>query len=89
MSYQVTTHDMYEAAYYLTLGGKVASVFAAMEFKKRIFKFIIAGDELQKGQLDFFNGAAVVNLMEFRRCYKILNSYLGSARKEYAKGGVQ
>ena len=78
----ISTQDMYEAAYYLTLGGNVESIEIVKENKKEICQFIVSGENLHQHQLDYFNAKGIVNLFDFRRCYLRLHSLIGSAKKE-------
>jgi hypothetical protein len=78
----ISTQDMYEAAYYLTLGGNVESIEIVKENKKEICQFIVSGENLYQHQLDYFNAKALVNLFDFRRCYLRLHSLIGTAKKE-------
>ena len=82
MSNVIFTQDMYEASYYLTLGGNLDNIEIVKENKKEICLFIISGEDLKRAQLDYFNARAEVNLIDFRRCYLRLHSLIGTARKE-------
>ena len=78
----VTTSDMYEAGYYISLGFPVQKAETVRENKKIIGRFTFTGETLAQAQLDYFNGQAMVNLLTFRRAYIHLNSVMGAARKE-------
>ena len=79
---KVCTQDIYESAYFLTLGANVENVEVLTENNRLICKFTFSGDNLLQAQNDYFNAKAVVNLIDFRRCFNRINSLIGTARKE-------
>ena len=82
MSNLITTQDIYESAYFLTLGAQVESVEVMTENNKFVCKFTFTGDNLLQAQNEYFNAKATVNLWDFRRCFNRINSLIGSAKKE-------
>ena len=78
----VTTQDIYESAYFLTIGANVENVEVLTENKKLICRFTFSGNNLLQAQNDYFNARAVVNLIDFRRCFNRINSLIGTAKKE-------
>ena len=82
MSNVVSTQDIYESAYFLTLGANVENVEVIKENRKLICRFTFTGTNLLKAQNEYFNAKAIVNLWEFRRCYNRINSLIGTAKKE-------
>ena len=90
MSNLVSTQDIYESAYLLTLGANIENVEALTENNKLVCRFTFSGENLLKAQSDYFNAKAVVNLWNFRRCFNRINSLIGTARKEAKlKGGIK
>jgi len=86
----VSTQDIYESAYFLTLGASVEAVEVIRENNKLICRFSFEGDNLLQAQNDYFNARAMVNLIDFRRCFSRINSLIGTAKKEACKqGGVR
>jgi hypothetical protein len=85
---RVTTQDIYESAYYLTLGADVENVELLKENNRFVCKFTLSGDDLLTAQNNYFNAKALVNLWDFRRCYNRISSLIGTARKE-VRGGAQ
>ena len=77
----ISTRDMYEASLYLTLGANIKNIKIIKENRKEICQFIISGNNLQKAQINYFNGEVTVNLWDFRRCYMRLHSLIGTVRK--------
>jgi hypothetical protein len=73
---------MYEAGYYICLGFTVQNAEAAGENKKVIGKFSFSGEGLSQAQIDYFNGEAMVNLLDFRRAYSHLSSVLRAMKRE-------
>ena len=82
MSNLVSTRDIYESAYLLTLGANIENVEVITENNKLVCKFSFSGSNLLQAQNDYFNAKAVVNLWDFRGCYNRINSLIGTARKE-------
>ena len=82
--HQVSTKDLYEASYYLTLGCNVENVEVLKENNKRICIFTLSGKNISKAQSDYFNANAHVNLWDFRRCFNRINALIGTARKQQA-----
>ena len=82
MSIQVITADLYESALYHTRDFKIESIEIVKENKKEIAVFTFTGNDIKKTQLDYFNGTAEVNLLDFRRSYMHLTSLIGTAKKE-------
>jgi hypothetical protein len=78
----LTTSDYYEGGYYICLGYSVEKVELIKEAKKPTGKFTFAGEGLIQAQIEYFNGLAIVNLLDFRRAYIHLNALLGSIKKE-------
>ncbi len=76
------TSDYYEAGYYICLGYSVEKVELAREAKKPAGKFTFTGEGLTQAQIEYFNGQATVNLLDFRRAYVHLNALLGNVKKE-------
>ena len=85
MSNLVSTQDIYESAYLLTLGAHVEDVQVLTENNKLVCRFVFSGDNLLQAQNDYFNSKAIVNLWEFRRCFNRINSLIGTARKAYLR----
>jgi hypothetical protein len=86
----VATRDMYEAAYYLSLGCEVENIEVTKENRKDICTFCMTGSGLTEAQVEYLNGSATVNLMDFRRCYMRLHSLIGNVRRQSAtRGGVK
>jgi hypothetical protein len=79
------TSDYYEAGFYICLGYSVERVELAREARKPTVKFTFTGEGLTQAQIEYFNGQAVVNLLDFRRAYIHLNALLGSVKKETKK----
>jgi hypothetical protein len=87
---QIATRDMYEAAYYLILGCEVERIEVTRENKKEICTFCMTGPGLTEAQVEYLNGSATVNLMDFRRCYLRLHSLIGNVRRQTSiRGGAQ
>ena len=86
---QIATRDMYEAAYYLILGCEVERIEVNKENKREICTFCMTGAAISEAQVEYLNGSATVNLMDFRRSYMRLHSLVGNVRKQYAKGGTR
>jgi len=84
----VSTQDIYESAYFLTIGANVENVEVIKENNKLICRFCFSGVNLLQAQNDYFNARAVVNLMDFRRCFMRINSLIGTAKKEASKGAL-
>ena len=82
MSQTLITSDYYEAGFYICLGYSVEKVELVKEAKKPAGKFTFTGEGLTQAQIEYFNGQAVVNLLDFRRAYVHLNALLGSVKKE-------
>lgn len=78
----LTTSDYYEAGYYICLGYSVEKVELVKEARRPAGKFTFTGEGLTQAQIEYFNGQAVVNLLDFRRAYIHLNALLGSVKKE-------
>lgn len=76
------TSDFYEAGFYICLGFTVQSVELIKEARKPAAKFTFTGEGLIQAQIEYFNGQAAVNLLEFRRAYIHLNALLGTVKKE-------
>ena len=90
MSQVLSTEDIYESAYLLTLDASVENVEVLTENGKLICKFTFTGDNLLQAQSEYYNAKAIVNLWSFRRCFNRINSLIGTAKKEYKQsGGVQ
>ena len=86
---KVTTQDIYESAYFLTLGAHVENVDVLFENNRLICQFTFSGTNLLQAQNDYFNSRANVNLWDFRRCFNRINSLIGTAKKEAnLKSGV-
>ena len=81
----LVTSDYYEAGFYICLGYSVEKVEFVKEAKKPVGKFTFTGEGLTQAQIEYFNGQAMVNLLEFRRAYVHLNTLLGSVKKEAKK----
>jgi hypothetical protein len=78
----VTTSDYYEAGYYICLGHSVEKVELIKEDKRPAGKFTFTGEGLTQAQIEYFNGEAKVNLLDFRRAYIHLNALLGNVKRE-------
>ena len=76
------TSDYYEAGFYICLGFTVQKVELVKEARKSAAKFTFTGEGLVQAQIDYFNGQAAVNLLDFRRAYIHLNALLGAVKKE-------
>ena len=72
MSNFVSTQDIYESAYLLTLNANIENVEVITENNKLVCKFIFSGDNLLKAQNDYFNAKAVVNLLKLTAATDIL-----------------
>ena len=82
MSQILITSDYYEAGYYICLGYSVEKVELIKEARRPVGKFTFTGDGITQAQIEYFNGKATVNLLDFRRAYVHLNALLGSVKKE-------
>jgi hypothetical protein len=80
MSQKVITSDIYEAAYYLTLGAVIEKAELIEENKRKICVFTLTGDLLNKAQGEYLNCNALVNLWDFRRSLTRINSLVGSVK---------
>ena len=88
MSNKVSTQDIYESAYLLTLGANVECVEALTENNKLVCKFTFSGANLLQAQNEYYNSRATVNLWDFRRCFNRINALIGTAKKEAKQKGV-
>jgi hypothetical protein len=77
---KVITSDIYETAYYLTLGSAIIEAELIEENKRKICVFTLTGEILNKAQAEYLSGNALVNLWEFRRCLTRVNSLVGSVK---------
>lgn len=82
---QLSTHDLYEAAYYLLNQCELEAVEATELDNKISCKMIITGSKVGELQTLYFHSKAEVNLFEFRRMYSHLNKVLFDAKKEYKR----
>ena len=79
---EVSSHDLYEVAFYLTLGADILNAEVVKVGSRETCRFTVSGENLVKAQLDYYNGTANVNLLSFRRCYTQLSGLIGTARKD-------
>jgi len=95
MSGQIITSDMYEVAYYLTLGFTIENIELINENKNLICNFTVTGENINSARIDYFNAKAFVNLLDFRRAYQRVSTLGISVKKEAKKqasnksGGIQ
>ena len=82
MASLISTTDLYEAAFYLIEGYKLEKVEIVNQNRKEMGKFILSGEGIQKAQVVYLNGEAVVNVMNFRRTYNQLTTLVGQAKRE-------
>ena len=82
MTSLIGTTDLYEAAFYLIEGFKLEKVEIVNQNRKEIGKFILTGEGIQKAQIVYLNGEAAVNIMDFRRTYNQLITFVGQAKRE-------
>jgi ribosomal protein L44E len=65
---------------------KLKRIEVTKENKREICTFCMTGQSITEAQVEYLNGSATVNLMDFRRSYMRLHSLVGNVRKQYAKG---
>ena len=79
---QITTHDLYEACYYLLNNCSILAV-EGQEVNGKIACLIsFEGEAIEKLQLEYYQSTAVVNLFEFRRAYSQISSFIYNAKKK-------
>lgn len=78
----VTTHDLYEAAYYLCEEAELETVEIVIERGDERAHMTLAGRRLVDAQRVYMNGNATVNLLAFRRQYQYLLSVIRRAKRE-------
>ncbi|MCK4795948.1 MAG: hypothetical protein KAT05_01130 [Spirochaetes bacterium] len=81
----ITTTDLFEVAYLITAYNFIIErVQVIPQNKNDICQFTIAGDEkLSKAQLEYFNNAGSIKVLDFRRNMHKINSLIGMAKKDY------
>lgn len=79
---EINTTDLYEAAFYLTLGAEITAIEAFSVNRKATCRLYLSGNDIAEAQAKYFQGKASVNLFEFRRAYQQVASYITDAKKE-------
>lgn len=79
----ITTSDFYEATYYLLNNCTVQSIQCLPVNGKVGCALTFEGEKLPSLQIDYFQGRAEVNLLQFRRAYGQVNSYAYEAKKKW------
>jgi hypothetical protein len=83
MEDQVTTCDLYEAAYYMLQGCELSAIEGVKLNGKISCKIKLSGDAISKHQIDFFQANATVNLMDFRRTFGTLFNIVQKQKKRF------
>ena len=83
----LTTTDLYEAAYYRSLGYDLVEIEPITENGKHLSSVTLSGDGIKRSQLDYLNAKAIVNIIDFRRHFNRLKTMGYAARKN--KGGTK
>lgn len=79
---RVATRDLYEGVYYGMNQCVLETIEGKMENGRLLCEMIFTGDNLAELQTRFFQGTAEVNLIEFRRYYAHLNSFLVKEKRK-------
>ena len=85
MSDQISTTDTYEAANYLVHGCELLEISCQQMDGKPTCRLVFTGPEINKLQLEYFNGKACINLFAFRRAYGQINAMIYEAKKRAKK----
>jgi hypothetical protein len=78
---QLETTDIYKSAVFLCNGGRLADV-RFKERQSRIVSFLIEGEDIFELDLDYRNGRAQVNALEFRQTLNHLRDVLFTRLRE-------
>jgi hypothetical protein len=81
----ISTADFYEACYYLLSGCSITTISCKKINGKLTCSFSFEGEHLPARQIDYFQGRAEVNLLQFRRAYAQVNSYAYQAKRKWEK----
>ena len=82
---QVTTTDLYEAVYYTLNGCQLVAIEGVPSNKEIKCQLIFEGDFIEKLQVSYLHGSALVNLMKFRRAYNQVSRWVLNARRKFEK----
>ena len=85
----VITKDLYEAGLYLSLGFVLEKIEVVKENNHLTSQIIISGLGIKKKQIDYLNGEATGNIINFRRNLKRLKALVYAEQKKAKQGGVQ
>lgn len=78
----VTTTDLYESTFFLLTGCELEAIEGVRVNGKITCRLSFRGPEIFRLQMQFFQGTAAVNLLEFRRAYGQVNALVRSAKKK-------
>lgn len=78
----VTTTDLYESTYYLLTGCELEAIDGVRVNGKITCRLSFRGPEILRLQMEYFQGRAAVNLLQFRRAYGQVNALVRSAKKK-------
>ena len=81
----VETTDLFRGAYFLCNGGILLNV-RLEEGHQRLASFLIEGEELEKLELDYRNGQATVNPLQFRESLNHLRDILFNKLRNINRG---
>ena len=84
----ITTADFYEASYYLVNNCSIESIQCLPVNGRTACQFSFTGEHLGGLQINYFQGNAEVNLLQFRRAYGQINSYAYEAKKKWKAGNA-
>jgi len=83
----ITTKDLYEAGLYLSLGFVLDKIEVIKENNHLTSQINISGEGIRKKQLDYLNGEATVNIIQFRRNLKHLKALVYAEQRKVKKQG--
>ena len=78
----VTTTDLYESTYYLLTGCELEGIEGMRVNGKITCRLSFRSPKIPQLQMDYFQGGAEVNLLQFRRAYGQINALVRSAKKK-------
>lgn len=80
---KISTCDLYEATYFVMNGCKIETIEGLQVNGKVACKLTFRGENLPTLQIQYLNGEATVNLLQFRRAYGQLNAWVSTSRRKF------